>query len=132
MPRKSWQRIIEDTAKESVKAFYVLHRVRSKALQIGPWSGRMRNKQNKAGVLNTRSSVFDADDPGRACNRKRMMCEAAAGGRWSLIDRASGVLVPDKQSKGESGTERMEDARRGTPFVLTEQVDLGVLFRVLL
>jgi hypothetical protein len=71
MPRKSWRRIIEDTAKESVKAFYVLHRVRCKALQIGPWSGRMRTKQAKAGVLNTRSGVFDADDPGRACNRKR-------------------------------------------------------------
>ena len=71
IPRKSWRRIIEDTAKESVKAFYVLHRVRCKALQIGPWSGRMRTKQAKAGVLNTRSGVFDADDPGRACNRKR-------------------------------------------------------------
>ena len=70
MPRKSWRRIIEDTAKESVKAFYVLHRVRCKALQIGPWSGRMRSKQAKAGVLNTRSGVFDAGDPGRACNRK--------------------------------------------------------------
>ncbi len=53
MPRKSWRRIIEDTAKESVKALYVLHRVRCKALQIGPWSGRMRTKQAKAGVLNT-------------------------------------------------------------------------------
>ncbi len=39
MPRQSWQRITEDTAKESVQAFYVLHRVRCKALQIGPWSG---------------------------------------------------------------------------------------------
>ena len=71
MPRKSWRRIIEDTAKESVKAFYVLHRVRCKALQLGPRSGRMQAKQNNAGVSNTRSGVFDADDPGRACNRKR-------------------------------------------------------------
>ena len=49
------------------------------------------------------------------------MCEVAAGGRWNLKDRASGVLVADKQSKGESGRERMGDASRGNPFVLTEQ-----------
>jgi hypothetical protein len=75
MPLKSWRRIIEDTGKESVKPFYVLPRVRCKALKIGPWSGRMRTKRNKAGVLNTRTGVFDADDPGRAatraCSRKR-------------------------------------------------------------
>ena len=35
------------------------------------------------------------------------MCDAAEGGRWTLMDRVSGVLVPDKQSKGESGRERM-------------------------
>ena len=31
----------------------------------------MRTTQNKAGVLNIRSGVVDADDPDRACNRKR-------------------------------------------------------------
>ena len=46
------------------------------------------------------------------------MCEAAAGGRWDLMDRASGVLVADKQSKGESGRVRMGDESRGNPFVL--------------
>ena len=71
IPRKCWLLIIEDTAKESVKAFYVLHRVRCKALQTGPWSGRMRTTHNKVGVLNVRSGVFDTDDPGRDCNRKR-------------------------------------------------------------
>jgi hypothetical protein len=50
-----------------------------------------------------------------------MMCEAAAGGRWDLTDRARGVLVADKQSKGESGRVRMGDEKRGNPFVLTEQ-----------
>jgi hypothetical protein len=45
-----------------------------------------------------------------------MKCEVAAGGRWNLKDRASGVLVADKQSKGESGRERMEDVSRGNPF----------------
>ncbi len=28
------------------------------------------------------------------------MCEAAAGGRWNLMDRASGVLVADKHDHG--------------------------------
>ncbi len=41
------------------------------------------------------------------------MCEAAAGGRWDLMDRASGVLVADKQSKGESGRERGWEMRAG-------------------
>jgi hypothetical protein len=50
-----------------------------------------------------------------------MMCDAAAEGRWNLMDRASGVPVPDKQSKRERGGERMGDARRGNPFVLTEK-----------
>ena len=71
LPRKCWRRIIEDTAKESVKAFYALHRVRCKALQLAPRPCRMRTAQNKAGVLKTNLGTFDADDPGRACNRKR-------------------------------------------------------------
>jgi hypothetical protein len=50
-----------------------------------------------------------------------MKCEVAAGGRWNLKDSASGVLVADKQSKGESGRVRMGDESRGNPFVLTEQ-----------
>ena len=62
----------------SVKAFCVLHRVRCKALQIGPWSGRMRTTQYKAGVLNTRSSVFDAYDQGRACIAPGLQPKAAA------------------------------------------------------
>jgi hypothetical protein len=45
-----------------------------------------------------------------------MKCEVAAGGRWNLKDRASGVLVADKQSKGKSGREQMEDVSRGNPF----------------
>ena len=53
------------------------------------------------------------------------MCEAAAGGRWDLTDRARGVLVADKQSKGESGRVRMGDESRGNPFVLTEQEEWG-------
>ncbi len=53
------------------------------------------------------------------------MCDAAEGGRWNLMDRVSGVLVPDKQSKGKSGRERMGDARRGKPFVLTELEEWG-------
>ena len=44
------------------------------------------------------------------------MCEVAAGGRWNLMDRASRVLVADKQSKGESGREQMGDVSRGNPF----------------
>ena len=51
------------------------------------------------------------------------MCNAAAG-EGNLMDGASGVLVPDKQSKGESGGERMgstRDAAQGNRFVLTEQ-----------
>ncbi len=53
------------------------------------------------------------------------MCKAAAGGRWDLMDRASGVLVADKQSKGESWRVRMGDESRGNPFVLTEQEEWG-------
>ena len=49
-----------------------------------------------------------------------MKCAVAAGGRWNLKDRASGVLVADKQSKGKSGRERMEDVSRETLFVLAE------------
>ena len=70
-----WRRIIEDTSKESAKAFYSLHCVRCKsackALRICPWSIRMRTTQNKAGASNNRSYVFDAYGPGRACDRKR-------------------------------------------------------------
>ena len=71
VPRQRWERIIEDVAKESVKAFYSLHRVRCKALKLGPRSSGLRTTRNEAGALSTRNDVFDADDPGRACNRKR-------------------------------------------------------------
>jgi hypothetical protein len=46
--------------------------------------------------------------------------DVRGGCRWEM-DRASGVLVADKQSKGESGRVRMGDESRGNPFVLTEQ-----------
>ena len=36
-----------------------------------PRSCRMRTTQNRGGALNTSNSVFNADDPGRACNQKR-------------------------------------------------------------
>ena len=55
-----------------------------------------------------------------------MKCAVAAGGRWNLKDRASGVLVADKQTEGESGEERMgsaRDERCGNPSVLTEHED---------
>ena len=71
VPRQRWERIIEDVAKESVKAFFSLHRVRCKALKLGPRPSRLRTTRNEAGTLSTRNDVFDADDPGRACNRKR-------------------------------------------------------------
>ena len=71
IPRQRWQQIIADTAKESVKAFYSLHRVRCKALHIGPRSSGMQTTRNNAGASTASSSGFDVDDPGRACNRKR-------------------------------------------------------------
>ena len=71
VPRQRWERIIEDVAKESVKAFYSLHRVRRKALKFGPRSSGLRTTRNEARALSTRNDVFDVDDPGRACNRKR-------------------------------------------------------------
>jgi hypothetical protein len=47
-----------------------------------------------------------------------MKCEVAAGGRWNLKDRASGVLVADKKSKGKSS------------WVITK--DLGKYFDLLI
>ncbi len=70
LPRKCWNLIIKDTARESVKAFYALHCVRCKTLQTAPRSCRMQTTQNRGGALNTSSSVFDADDPGRACPKE--------------------------------------------------------------
>ncbi len=58
VPRKSWDGIIEGAAIASVKAFYFLHQVRSKALHHGNPANSLRRK-------------FDADDPGRSCNTKR-------------------------------------------------------------
>jgi hypothetical protein len=57
VPRKSWDGIIEGAAIASVKAFYLLHQVRCKALHHG----------NQATGL---SKNCDADDPSRSCNRK--------------------------------------------------------------
>ena len=67
----SLKRIIEDVAKESVKAIYSQHRVRCKALKLGPRSSGLHTTRNVAGARSTNNEVFDADDPGRACNRKR-------------------------------------------------------------
>ena len=57
-----------------------------------------------------------------------MKCEVAAGGRWNLKDRASGVLVPDirlinnaRERMGEREWGRREMRERGNPFVLTER-----------
>jgi len=57
VPGKSWDGIIEGAAIASVKAFYLLHQVRCKALHHG----------NQATGL---SKNCDADDPSRSCNRK--------------------------------------------------------------
>ena len=66
-----WRRITEDAARESVKAFYSLHRVRCKVLKTGPRSGGLRATCHKTGASHARRDVFDADDPNRTCNRKR-------------------------------------------------------------
>jgi hypothetical protein len=71
VPRQRWERIIEDVAKESVKAFYSQHRVRCKALKLGPRSSVVHTRRNVAEAHSTSNEVFDADDPGRTCNRKR-------------------------------------------------------------
>ena len=71
VPRQRWERIIEDVAKESVKAFYSQHRVRCKALKLGPRSSVVHTRRNVAEARSTSNEVFDADDPGRTCNRKR-------------------------------------------------------------
>ena len=73
VPRQRWERIIEDVAKESVKAFFSLHRVRCKAFKLGPRPSRLQTKRNESGTLRTRNDVFDADDPGSVCNRKRKL-----------------------------------------------------------
>ena len=72
IPRQCWQQIVADTAKESVTAFYSLHRVRCRVLNMGPWSSRLRTERNKAEKSTATSGIFDSDDPGRACNRKRL------------------------------------------------------------
>ena len=71
VPRQRWERIIEDVAKESVKAFYSQHRVRCKALKLGPRSSVVHTRRNVAEARRTSNEVFDADDQGRTCNRKR-------------------------------------------------------------
>jgi hypothetical protein len=52
VPRRRWERIIEDVAKESVKAFFSLHRVSRCyiALQLCPLSSGVRTTQNVAGT----------------------------------------------------------------------------------
>ena len=47
IPRQCWKRIIEDTAKDSEKAFYSLHPVRCKAPHMGPCG--LRTTRNIAG-----------------------------------------------------------------------------------
>ncbi len=71
IPRQRWRRITEDASRESVKAFYSLHRVRCKVLKMGPRSSGLRAACHKAGASYARRDVFDAGDPGRTCNRKR-------------------------------------------------------------
>ena len=55
--RQCWQRIIADTAKESVKAFYSMHCVCCKALDIGPRSSGLRSTRIKAGASHAISGM---------------------------------------------------------------------------
>jgi hypothetical protein len=71
LPRQSWKQIIENAAKESVKAFYSLHCVRCAAFKSGPWSSGLRTTRANARASNNSRGIFDTDDPGRSCNRKR-------------------------------------------------------------
>ena len=95
VPRQRWERIIEDVAKESAKAFYSLHRVPCKALKLGPRSSGLRSTRNEAEAPSTRNDVFDTDDPGRACNRKRKrrseedIDEPETRRRWKQVEKAT-------------------------------------------
>ena len=108
--------------------------MRYQALKLGPRSSGLHTTRNVAEARST-SNVFqvDADDPGRACNRKRkrqsdediddaQQVEADGEdnaeervmtykqvGRRSMATLAIGdrsycrVLVPDNQTEGETG-----------------------------
>ncbi len=111
----------------------------------------MQTIQNKAGVLNTRSVVFDADDQGIACNRKRWRrsdCDIdETRGRWQqMLKRVAGIqeeygvrcscwwrsvpveyltLINKARERGGGRMGSTRDAGRGSLSMLTEREERG-------
>ena len=120
IPRTHWQRIMEEVAVESVKAFYLLHRARCTALNH---SLRLSSHQITQGPARRKVSrslhgSFDTGDPGRSCGGKKRRRSgedtADTRRRWKRMacgmrrsfggdTRAAPLLMAKKRTEGKRG-----------------------------